>query len=250
MMQFKRPLPALFILILAGAAAWYGSVYRKPAVNPDPNHTHADFAVWVDGKKFDFSGPAYMSESEGEETDGDHETHGHKHHPYLHLHDGIGHVIHRHKPGLTMGAFLVSMGFSLKEKQGINGAPSGCVVIPGGRKLCDEQDTIWRVMLNGHELSCAPGVEGCPQDGHGETPDRGTDIVEIWKYVFTDGDKMLIEYGDWRALATEGQLQTHFAGMTDDACLYSKTCPWRGKPPAENCIADPAVPCTVPEEDL
>ena len=35
--------------------------------------------------------------------------------------------------------------------------------------------------------------------------------------------------------------------MTDDACLYSKTCPWRGEPPAENCIADPEVPCVLGE---
>ena len=39
-----------------------------------------------------------------------------------------------------------------------------------------------------------------------------------------------------------GELQE----MTDDACKYSKTCPWRGEPPAESCIADPAVPCTAP----
>lgn len=233
-MQCKRLLSALCILIFAGAAAWYGSVNRKPAVNPDPNHTHADFAVWMDGEKLDFSVPAYMSESEEEETGGDHEAHGHKHHPYLHLHDGIGHVIHRHKPGLTVGAFLTSMGFSLKERQGPDRAPSECVVIPDERRLCDGQDTIWSVMLNGHE----------------EAPDRSMNIVEVWQYVFADGDKILIEYGDRNALAIEGQLQAHFAEMTDDACLYSKTCPWRGKPPAENCIADPAIPCTVPEEDL
>ena len=50
--------------------------------------------------------------------------------------------------------------------------------------------------------------------------------------------------------AGSAQVLDQVEQLTDDACRYSKTCPWRGDPPAENCIADPAVPCVVPEDDL
>ena len=32
---------------------------------------------------------------------------------YLHLHDGNGHVIHRHKPDLTLGDFFHSLGMTM-----------------------------------------------------------------------------------------------------------------------------------------
>jgi len=74
---------------------------RQYVQNPDPNHAHADFAVYIDSERLDYSGDEHMS------TENDHK------HDYLHLHDSIGHVIHRHKPGLTLQEFLGSLSVDL-----------------------------------------------------------------------------------------------------------------------------------------
>src|SRR6185436_13173367 len=57
MKRFILPL-TLFLLIVVGVV-WY----TRPAVNPDPNHNHADFAVYISGQKVDFSKSQYMSGS-------------------------------------------------------------------------------------------------------------------------------------------------------------------------------------------
>jgi hypothetical protein len=58
-------------------------------------------------------------------------------------------------------------------------------------------------------------------------------------YVFEDGDALLLTDA-----TDEKEVQNQLSAMTHDACLYSQTCPERGKPPVENCVADPTVPCT------
>jgi hypothetical protein len=62
-------------------------------------------------------------------------------------------------------------------------------------------------------------------------------------YVFEDGDQILVYFNENGA--DDAEIAAAQAKMTDDACKYSKTCPWKGTPPTENCIADPTVPCIV-----
>lgn len=158
---------------------------RQYKQNPDPNHTHADFAVWVEGEKIDFSGEEFMS---GFEDDHDHE-HDYLH-DYLHMHDKIGHVVHRHKPGETLESFFDSLSYVFDDKY------------------------TWRMFVNAQEMEFDLG------------------------YVFTDMDAVLLTTS-----SSSAQVLDEVSQLTDDACRYSKTCPWKGDPPAENCIADPAVPC-------
>ncbi len=197
---------------------------KDPVANPDPNHTHADFAVWIDGKKLDFSDARYMSTPPAEEAPqaflellGHAYAHGDEDdgqvipgREYLHLHDGNGHVIHRHKPGLTIGAFFSSIGFTMTKS---------CLILDDGTTHCTDTDKRWRMFVNDKEGLFDPD------------------------YVFEDLDKILLTFGSDDA-AIEAQLKD----LTDDACRYSKTCPERGDPPAEGCIADPAVPCLAPLE--
>jgi len=157
---------------------------RQYTENPDPNHTHADFAVWVDGEKVDFSGKEHMS---GLEDDHDHL------HPYLHLHDHIDRIIHQHKPGLILRDFFDSLDFTF------------------------QRDREWRMFVNGEEMEF--------------------DL----DYVFEDMDQIFLTTS-----SASAQVLYELEQMTDDACRYSQTCLWKGKPPAENCIADPAVPCVAP----
>ena len=169
---------------------------RQYEPNPDPNHTHADFAVWVDGERVDFSNSKYMSGVSYDEHS--HDEEGEYLHQYLHLHDGNDDVIHRHRPGESIGEFFVSLNFTFPEPH--------------------ERWTMW---INGQQM------------------DFDLD------YVFNDMDQILLTNS-----AGSAQVLYELEQLTEDACLYSKTCPWKGDPPTENCIADPAVPCVVPEEDL
>ncbi|MBI3332395.1 hypothetical protein HYZ99_05590 [Candidatus Peregrinibacteria bacterium] len=226
------------LALLVGGCSWFP---RQPAQNPDPNHLHADVAVWVGGTKLDFSDERYMSEppaesarvsalsllipgtsAHGDEEDG-HVVPGRE---YLHLHDGNGHVIHVHKPGLAIGDFFTSIGLTVT---------SDCLTLDEylfaqldadwvdawarTRDLCADGKFHWTMIVNGERLPMDP------------------------TYVIKDVDRILLSYGSSDTAADE-----EFVTMTDDACLYSKTCPWRGEPPTENCIADPAVPCVAPLE--
>lgn len=212
------------VLIGLGIILWPS----KPAVNPDPNHIHADFMVFVNGLALDFSDARYMSapapqadlqlipsasahENEGEAVAG---------REYIHLHDDNGYVIHVHKPGLELEDFFTSIGFTMTDTCltlddfQFSKLDAGWVRDFGRTKdLCNDGKFHWTMMLNG---------ETVPMDHH---------------YAFKDLDKILLTYG------ASDVVEEQFESVTNDACLYSKTCPERGDPPVENCIADPAVPC-------
>lgn len=173
---------------------------REAAQNPDPNHTHADVAVFVGGKKLNFSQEEYMS---------GHDAAAGQHNPYLHFHDGNGDVIHRHKPGLSLEEFFLSIGFDPDEKcRNQKGTPNPKCLFPAGSKKP-------RMFVNEAE----------------QPYDMG--------YTFKDLDRILLTDSE-----DVGAINSQLDQVKDDACKYSKTCPERGEPPSEGCVADPEVPCT------
>ncbi len=224
------PIGLLCLVLLLGACA------KKTAKNPDPNHVHADFAIWVNGYKLDFSDARYMSEAPtptsmlphfipaalAHENENDENVNPDR--KYLHLHDGNGHVIHRHKPDLTLGDFFHSLGmtmtsscFELDDFQFQHLDQGWVHDFARTKNLCSDGKFRWTMIVNGKAVPMDAG------------------------YVFADGDKILLSYG-----SSDTASQEQYKQMTDDACLYSKTCPERGTPPTENCIADPSVPCVAP----
>lgn len=207
MNRLVRRLVIFVILLAIALLIWYFNRSHEPVPNPDPNHTHTDFRVMLDGVQIDFSGPEFMSVPpvEGERYEGGAMR------QYLHLHDGIGHVIHRHKPGLTFQDFFdsISVGFT-----------DDCILYsePLDRDMqCSEHP--WRMVVNGQERPFS------------------------LNYDFVDGDRILLT-----TAIDQEQFVAEWMVVTDLACLYSRTCPERGDPPAENCIADPEVPCVAPIE--
>lgn len=172
------------------------------AKNPDPDHTHADFAIFVEGKKIDLSATKYMSGSSKEKT------HSGALHPDLHLHDGNGSVIHRHHDGLSVGTFFRSIGIIMAKGE-------NCVKIEK-KEYCSIGPKRWKMFVNGKQIPFDPN------------------------YVFRDLDKILFSYGE----TSEEVLKQQIQSVSDDACLYSQTCPERGTPPPENCVSDPEVPCS------
>lgn len=210
-----------FLFSVAGASlAAVALVWLLPpyAENPDPNHTHADFAVWVGGKQFDFAKQEFMSGLSDDETT--HDEPGESHHQFYHLHDGNGHVIHLHKPGIPLGDFFASLGFSLASVK----ADEWCwYQLKEDRPFDGCQSNPMRLYVNGKLYKDTSPLGGNPL-----------------LYVFHDLDQLLLTD------ATDERVVTHqLKHLTWDACRYSKTCPWKGDPPTEGCIADPTVPCTL-----
>lgn len=206
--MFKRLLPAIGLIAVGLAVILVFRTPRVPVPNPDPNHTHADFLVVLDGEPLDFTGDEFQTGASTEDHTRDPNLSPMR--QFLHLHDGIGHVVHRHKPGLTLGDFFDSINVGFTEN---------CIVytLPLAEDLrCS--DNPWRMVVNGQERPFSVN------------------------YDFADGDKILIT-----TAVGDAPVAAEWKAMTDDACRYSKTCPWRGAPPAENCIADPTVPCVVVE---
>lgn len=179
-------------LLVACAFFFMTACEREYQPNPDPNHTHADFAVWVDGEKVNFSEARYMSGVSWDEES--HDEVDEYHHQHLHLHDEVGHVLHRHKPGLSLDEFFQSLDYEFDASR------------------------TWRMFVNNDEMEF--------------------DL----SYVFKDMDKVLITTS-----SSSAQVLDEMKKLTDDACRYSRTCPWKGEPPAEDCVADPEVPCVAPE---
>jgi len=193
-------------LIVLGLSLSLGACTHTYVQNPDPNHAHADLAVWVNGEKLNFSAPDLMSD---QPVDGHEPDTGTGHHldPYFHLHNDNGHVIHSHKPGLPLKEFFTSLQVGFSEKCYASFAPMADGQICG--------NTPFRLFVNGKEIA-----------------------FNDLQYSFKDMDKILITNA-----ATDADVQAELKQMTDDACMYSKTCPWKGEVPTENCISDPAVPC-------
>ena len=207
LMTTRLKLSALAIVIVVGALiatlVVRPPVAHIPAKNPDPEHNHADFAVWINGKQLDFSDAKYMTTEEEEAAAPIGSVK-----KYFHLHDGDGHVMHRHKPGLTLCEFFDSLNN------------------PKGRPEFSVRGTDF--FYRGTEYNEQLYVNGVLQ------PDVGC------SYVFNDGDHLLIT-NDTDATEVQKELSL----MTDDGCRYSKTCPWKGPPPDESCVADPTVPCKI-----
>jgi len=209
-------------IVITLATLSLASCERQFQPNPDPNHTHADFALWINGEQVDFSKDEFMSGLSRDETT--HDEADERHHEYLHLHDGNGHVLHSHKPGQTLGEFLESLGVVFR-KEGLN----LCAEVPGMEKACEDEamHRNWVMIVNG------------VQQPFFDTA-----------YAFSDMDKILMVLPKTDDGDEHPEAWGYWEQMTDDACLYSKTCPWKGDPPTENCIADPTIPCAVPPEDL
>lgn len=74
-------------------------------------HYHANWAVYIDGKKFDFSDDLYQEEIA---SCGDHEILEPT--KRVHLHNNNGDVVHVHHDGVTWGHLMSNLGFTLSPQ--------------------------------------------------------------------------------------------------------------------------------------
>lgn len=130
-------------------------------------------------------------------------------HADIHLHDNQGNIIHRHAEGVTFGDFLRSIGFLFTDE---------CITLDTGEEYCADSD---------HTLSLYVNNEA---------------QTAINDYIIEDNDRVLLYYGE----KDSTEISNLLGSITDEACIYSGTCPERGTPPPEAC----GLTCEVAPEDL
>ncbi len=121
---------------------------------------------------------------------------------FAHFHDMKGNIIHQHASGITLGFFLETLGMRLNDS---------CLVLDDGNSYCNEGNKELKMYVNGK---------------HND---------QFADYDIQDEDKILLSYGDQAEEDIKGQINS----ITDEACIYSLTCPEKGTPPAEaTCVGE------------
>lgn len=98
----------------------------------DVTHYHANFGVFINGKRMEFTAPQHYEEvascSATEKPQG-----------RVHMHDNIGHVVHVHEKLMTWSNFFSIIGLSLTDKS----------FFDGQQAYIDGQDGRLKFVLNG-----------------------------------------------------------------------------------------------------
>ena len=90
-------------------------------------HIHADFIVFLNGEKKDFTKPEYQSTAESLRSE------------VVHLHDEKGDVIHIHAEGVTLKEFFTSLDYELTNN---------CFVTDKDESFCSEENNKLSVYVN------------------------------------------------------------------------------------------------------
>jgi hypothetical protein len=163
-----------------------------------PIHQHADFALFIRGKRYDFHQDRFVSRT-GKELGFT-----------SHIHDPRYTVVHVHMSGTTWDEFFRSMGFELADPTVPGIKPeSSCLKTPDGEKLCAGGQESFKFMVNG------VAIDGIAfRDIH-------------------DLDRLLISFGG----ENEEQVKQQYLQVSDEACIPSELCKARipvNEPP-EQC---------------
>lgn len=185
-------------LLGVGFILGMGIIFGYKAVEPKPAfHEHADFALFLNGKQFDFSGNEFMhvepcvsfnplfqeayAHGEAEELK-----------EAVDLHDNVGPVIHVHQAGTSYHDFFESLGMIFENTHFVDRE---------GKETRNNETHSWRFFLNGKEVSSLANTE------------------------IRDLDRVLITYGPRdRSMAS---IQAELGQVTNDACVASEKCPHR-----------------------
>lgn len=119
-------------------------------------------------------------------------------HPGVHLHDNKDNVIHFHARNISLLEFLSSLDITLTNE---------CLTINDEAHCTNDTNSLLLYVNN---------------ENYNE---------QIETYVPIDDDSILLYYGS----PTNPDLENFKKEITDDACLYTGTCPERGTPPPEEC---------------
>ncbi len=188
--------------------ALFSLLYTRSLIASLPEgdfHEHADFALFIDGEKFDFARTEFMSNKPCtiDEARGFIQTahaHGIDLEDGVHLHDLDGDVIHMHQPGITYHDFFerLKMGFE-----------DSFFIDHEGNKIQNNETHSFRFFVNNKE----------------EPSLMNKDIRDL--------DRTLITYGPRDR--SQASIDAELVQVSERACIQSGSCLHRGTPPPESC---------------
>lgn len=191
-----------FIIALPCIALALGIIGWKIVTAPKPTPPlTSEFHIHADFKVFINNKPLDFSLEKYQSH-----TTGTIHDDFTHLHDGNGEVMHFHKEDITLGYFFKTLGIDFTKE---------CFTLDTGEKFCNTEDYLLQLFVNGEPST------------------------QLNEYIPNDLDRILITYDD--LTQAESHIPQQIMSVTDRACIYSKTCPERGTPPVESCVA--GQPC-------
>lgn len=124
-------------------------------------HYHANFALYLNGKREQFKGPQYYKEVAACAIDGPIQPA-----QRAHMHDNINSLIHVHDDGVTWNQFFNNLGWDI----------GGDYLITDQSKMYQADDTQkLNIVLNGQNL---------------------TDLTSIANTVIKDKDRLLVSFGN------------------------------------------------------
>lgn len=176
---------------------------------PEPAfHEHADFAMYLNGERVDFSLDEFMSVTPCKVVQAPFgvaiaQAHGATQDSLkddVHLHDNIGNVVHVHAEGIDWADFFTSIGMSFTGTTFQDHL---------GNITTNDEENAFRFFVNGEEVDMI-------------------DELEI-----RNNDKVLISYGPRDRVYEDFAFE--LASISNDACYYSEECLHRGDAPYESC---------------
>lgn len=203
----------LFVLGAAvGASATFTYARNTIANRPQPAfHEHADFALFLSGKRFDFSRDEFMSNKPcvlqtrfGWIRAAS--AHGFNLDESVHLHDNNGSIVHVHREGITWHDFFESLRL---------GFENDFFADREGNQYKNDESNAFVFLVN------------------------GTNVDDLADREIREGDQVLISYG--RRDRDAAEIAAEDGQVSNDACFLSGTCKHRGFAPAESCGAEGAA---------
>lgn len=166
-------------------------------------HGHADLLVQVNGRIVDFSAAKYQS-TKDKELD-----------PSVHLHSGNGRMIHMHEADVTLEQLMTSLGMQLTND---------CLTLDDGTAYCTDETNVLKLLVH----------RAADQSDQFSVQERPAE------HVLQDLDRIVLLY---ERTDDADSINTAVRAVGDEACIYSETCPQRGKPPAEECVGGLGSDC-------
>jgi hypothetical protein len=120
-------------------------------------------------------------------------------HEQLHLHDNDANLLHVHQENITFAEFLSSLNITLTDS---------CLTYRAKETLCTNEENQLVLFVNNNIFTGS-----------------------IKSYVPNDLDQILLYVGK----NSDSALTTFGPQITDEACIFSGSCPERGLPPPESC---------------
>lgn len=147
----KQAIVGLSIGILLVVAGYFGYQYLYPVDDGTQHHSgyhvHADFAVYIDGQKFNFSQEKYMVSTDVCKLE--YQT------KHTHLHDMNGDTVHVHQQSQTWGDFFKNIGWTLtsdlKKNMNVIETDEG-KSFENGRMFINGKEISNQEIFNGYEI--------------------------------------------------------------------------------------------------